>query len=481
MNMRKVCVLAALLLSACASATPQPDPLHMDNATFERELHARFEAGPPLPIPTEVSDQAAGQLADAAYFAQFPDYDKSYSPAAHARAEIMIADLRAHAGELSHEQFALRVAEIAALADNGHTNVGQNTFKKDTPRLPIRTYEFADGLYVLWATPEHADLLGARIDAIDGHRVAGVRAGIRRYYGGTNPHRDAILTPMLESPALLQVAGFSSEHDALTLAGVLSNGQPFTQHIVAEQRDRSAWVSGTERTLFPTWPGAPMVSLLHNTDALPVYLRDSAHLFTTADLPRGGYYIGLAFNRDADEGPIAPFLDNALAHIRQAHPAFVVLDMRMNGGGDYTTTYAFAHQLPHVAAPAHIYVFTSPWTFSAAITTVTGLKQAGGAQVTIVGENVGDRLDFYAEGDTFQLPNTFMTVHFSNGRHVYNGPCTDTTSCYWLNYKYPVRARTLAPDIDAPLTFAAYRALRDPAMDAVLARQARFGPSARTP
>lgn len=479
--MRTLTAIAALLLSACATGTSQRDVMRMDDATFERELKAQFEAGPPLPIPAEMRDQAAGQIADAAYFAQFPDYDKSYSSPAHARAEQMIADLRAHAGELTHEQFALRVAEIAALANNGHTNVGENTFKKNTPRVPLRTHEFADGLYVLWATPEHRDLLGARIDDIDGHPIAQVRAGIRRYYGGTDAHRDAVLTPMLESPALLQVAGFSHEHDALTLNGVLANGEPFSQRIVAEQRDRSAWVSSTPRTLFPASEGSTMVSFLPRDDAsLPVYLRDHTHLFTTADLPQNGYYIGLGFNRDADEGPIAPFLDGALTHIRTAHPAFVVLDMRMNGGGDYTTTYAFAHELPRVAAPAHIYVLTSAWTFSAAITTVAGLKEAGGAQVSIVGENVGDRLDFYAEGDTFQLPNAFMTVHFSNGRHVYNGPCRDTRTCYWLNYKYPVRVHTLTPDIPAPLTFAAYRDHRDPAMDAVLAREARAGSSAHT-
>ncbi|MFT3726543.1 MAG: hypothetical protein QM759_01790 [Terricaulis sp.] len=477
--MRILTVLATLIVSACATAATGPDPMGMDDATFERALRAKFEAGPPLPIPNEVQDQAAGQIADAEYFSQFLNYDISYSRSARAHAQRLMADLRAHAGELSHEQFVLRVAEIAALADNGHTNVGQNSFKKNTPRIPVRTYSFADGLYVLWATPAYANLLGARIDAIDGHPIAAVRAGIRRYIGGTQAHRDSILTPMLESPALLQVAGFATEHDALTLSGVLADGQTFTQRISAERRDRSAWVSSTERTLFPAPADVGMESVMRDNDALPVYLRDRALLFTTAELPENGYYIGLSFNRDADEGPIAPFLDNALAHVRNAHPAFVVLDMRLNGGGDYTTTYAFAHQLPRAAAPAHIYVLTSPWTFSAAITTVAGLKQTGGAQVSIVGENVGDRLDFYAEGDTFQLPNAFMTVHFSNGRHVYDGPCRDTNTCYWLNYKYPVRVRTLTPDIPAPLTFAAYKAMRDPAMDAVLAAETRVGSSAR--
>ena len=152
----------------------------------------------------------------------------------------------------------------------------------------------------------------------------------------------------------------------------------------------------------------------------------------------------------------------------------------MNGGGDYTTTYAFARALPQTTNGAPIYVFTSPWTFSAAITTVAALKDAGGEQVVIVGEEVGDRLDFWAEGGSFDLPNAFLQVHYATGRHVYDGPCTDPASCFWLNERYPVRVRSLEPDIHAPLTFAAYRALRDPALDAVLAREARRRSPART-
>jgi hypothetical protein len=154
--------------------------------------------------------------------------------------------------------------------------------------------------------------------------------------------------------------------------------------------------------------------------------------------------------------------------------------MRMNGGGDYTTTYAFAQALPEAANDAPIYVFTSSWTFSAAITTAAALKTFGGDQVIIVGETVGDRLDFWAEGGTFNLPNAFVQVHYASGRHRYDGPCADLDECFWLNERYPVRVRTLEPDIPAPLTFEAYRAFRDPAMEAVLARQASRRSPSRT-
>ncbi|MEQ1493728.1 MAG: hypothetical protein ABL932_24605, partial [Terricaulis sp.] len=351
--------LLALLVAACASAEPI-DPSTMDDATFERELAARFQYGPPEPAPAELDDQHAGQTADAEYLARFPEFDRSYSRTSRTQAERLLAQLCTDAANLSHEQFVLRVAEIAALADNGHTSIGENAFKKNTPRLPLRTYQFSDGLYVVWAAPELSDLLGARIDAIDGHSIESLHAATRRYAGGTDAHRQRLLTPMLESPALLQAAGLASSRDALTLRGVRLNGAPFEQRIDAQQRDRSAWVSSSQRVLFPVWEGAPMVSLMHDGDALPAYLRHRTELFSLESLPEDGLYIGLANNADTDDLPIATFLQSATSRIQAEHPAYVVLDMRMNGGGDYTTTYAFARALPRTANGAPIYVFTSP-------------------------------------------------------------------------------------------------------------------------
>lgn len=464
--------IAALSLVTVAFAQPI-DPNKLDPATYDRELERRFQYGPPQPEPAELPDARDGQAADAAYFAAFPTFDRSYAPKARAEAQRQAKALIADARNLTHEQFVLRVAEIAALADNAHTAIGENAFRKNTPRLPLRTFLFADGLYVLWANPGVADLLGARVDAIDGKSIDAVYAVIRRYHGGTEARRRVRLIPMLESPALLQAAGVAKEHDALTLTGVLANGTPFTRRIEAEQRDRSAWVSNTVRTLFPRAPGDGMVSLLKPNPGLPVYLQSPLKLFTMAPLPKGGLYIALTHNANGDEEPIGPFLDAALARARNDRPAFVVLDMRMNGGGDYTTTYAFARALPSAAANANIYVLTSPFTFSAAITTVAAVKEAGGPRVTLVGEEVGDRLDFWAEGGSFKLPNAFLSVNYAAGRHTYNAPCTDRETCFWLNDRYPVRVATLKPDIAAPLTFAAYRNGRDPAMDAVLAREGK--------
>jgi hypothetical protein len=104
---------------------------------------------------------------------------------------------------------------------------------------------------------------------------------------------------------------------------------------------------------------------------------------------------------------------------------------------------------------------------------VSALRQFGGERVVIVGEPVGDRLDFWAEGGAFELPNSSIRVLFTSGRHNYGiAPCEDE-NCFWLNLLYPVRVESLEPDLPAPLTYAAYRERRDPAMEAVEAHERR--------
>lgn len=470
--MRQALTLFCLPIVACATAADIV-PSALDDAMFERELARRFQYGPPQPAPEEIADHGAGQALDAAYLAAFIDFDRSYSPNARARARRLLDRLEAEATGLSHEQFVLRVAEIAALADNGHTSVDRNAFMKNTPRLPLRTFWFADGLFVLYADAANVDLLGARIDSIDGRTIDEVYRTIRIYRGGTEAFRRTQLIPMLESPALLEAAGAANDRMALTLSGVDASGAPFTRRIAAEERDRSAWVSSTSRLLHPDrLARRNMQSFLHYNDSLPPHLHAPDQLFWRESLADGALYVRLDHNADADDAPIQPFLDAVLETLRTTSPPYVVLDMRTNDGGDYTKTYAFARALPEAAKGAPIYVITSPWTFSAAITTVAALEDAGGDQVIIVGEEVGDRLDFWAEGDAFVLPNAFLRVHYATGRHVYDGPCNDVDQCFWLNQRYPVRVRSLTPDLPAPLTFEAYRNGRDPALDAITAREA---------
>ena len=474
MQLRTAAITAmAFLACACAPQEARFDPLTLPPANFEGELRARFYFPPPQPAPPTVADRAEGQALDAAYFAGFPDLDRAYSPEARERAKALAHDLVRDASTLSHEAFVLRAMEITALADNGHTAIGEYAWQKNTPRVPVRAYPFADGLHILRARTENADLLGARVDAIDGRPVEEVFQGLRRYAGGNDAHRRTRLLPLLESPAFLAEAGLARERHALTYSGVLADGRPFERRIEAEDRDRAAPVAGSERLLFPSDPaGALHMSSFFPLDAaLPVSLQERTRLFTVATLPSNGLYVALRDNLGNDGESLPAFLAGVLERCARDKPAFVVVDFRMDGGGNYTLSHPYVVALAElVRDKGRLYALTSNWTFSAAITTVAALKTFARGHVTIVGEPVGDRLDFWAEGGALPLPNIPANAYYETGRHVYDGPC-DAIDCFWVNRFYPVWVNTLDPDIPAPLTFAAYRARRDPALEAVLARE----------
>jgi len=111
-------------------------------------------------------------------------------------------------------------------------------------------------------------------------------------------------------------------------------------------------------------------------------------------------------------------------------------------------------------------------TFSAAISSLGYLKQAAGDRLTIVGEPIGDRLEFWAEGNVMELPGLGAVVLYATERHNYMTGCPEP-DCHAAIREHPIRVRSLQPDLPVSLTWADFSAGRDPAMAAILQDIAR--------
>jgi hypothetical protein len=145
----------------------------------------------------------------------------------------------------------------------------------------------------------------------------------------------------------------------------------------------------------------------------------------------------------------------------------LIVDLRFDGGGDLNTTRPLFEALPGmVPGDGRIFALTSGWTFSAGISSLGYMKAAGGAKVTIVGESIGDRLEFWAEGDIMELPVSKATLLYATERHNYMTGCPES-DCHGSIRWHPIRVPTLEPDIRTPLTHQEYREGRDPALEAV--------------
>jgi hypothetical protein len=412
---------------------------------------------------------ADGRRSDLAAFRRdFFARDNSYSPEHRARADDRLTKLESQVTTATAVHFELELARIVALADNGHTSSPAVFRSRRYARVPVRFVPFGDQFYILRADTANADLLGARLVSIDGKPLREVREVAHTLWGGTPSWRDRFVPFFLESPDQMQALGITTRADAVTYRLELRGGRTMERRIVADPPNAGREFWGSSRWLYPDPldDDAGAWRLLARADRTPWAFQELSQPFRTRAVPElDAFIVMLRANRDAGQS-IAEFQARASDEIRRVRPRHLILDMRLNGGGDLNTTREFAKSLPTLV-PGRIFILTSPWTFSAAISTVGYVKQAGADRVTIVGEMAGDRLEFWAEGSLARFPYSGVAASFSTERHDYRNGCKDFKDCHGSVVRNPISVRSLAPEIEAPFTIEAFMAGRDPGMEAI--------------
>jgi hypothetical protein len=430
------------------------------------QLHFHPSAPKPnYPAPASALD---AQRQDVRYFRQLIAMDRSFTPATRAEANRRIDALEASDTVLDRPHFRVLLMQIDALADNGHSRI-ENEPSADPMELPVRVVTFSDGLYVMRATQDYADLLGSRVTAIDGRPIDAVMNKLAQLRGGTGSWRRLHAAQFLTLQDMLygidvapdmQHSNWSVETPAgATITRRLDAYTPPASEPVAPEKrwlssEPLAGMTGSWRAFEPDHP-------------LPISLTDFDRAFRSLPLPGTcTEFVQLKSNVDEGGQSIRDFLSSTEKRLQQIRPCSVIFDLRYDGGGDYLNTYPFARKLPRlVASMGRVIVLTGPATFSAAISTAAAVRHAGQERVVILGEPVGDRLQFYSEGGRACLPNYPLCVAYETGKHDYQHACDDWTVCFWLNYFFQFRVESLDPDELVPLSFKDWRAGVDPVLD----------------
>ena len=403
----------------------------------------------------------------AAFRSFFLERDIAYGAEARAEAEARLIAL-ASAPDLDDDAFEVGLAQIVALADNGHSVLVAGPRSGRNRRIAVRLEPFGESFHVLRARGEHSDLLGARLVAIAGRPVDEVRDAARTLFGGTPSLRDRSVSVIMESPSQLRALGISPDAQAADYTFQTADGRLVERRMTAE--DIGSNRGTVRRNFYPEMRNEEVgwVAALPAASA-PWSLRDPSDPFRWREEPAvDGLVVDLRQMLDATDQPIAAFLAEVEATITAVGPRNLVLDLRMNGGGDLTKAREFMQGLP-TRVPGRIFVLTSPWTFSASISSLGYLEQAAPDRVIIVGEEVGDRLMFFAEGGPAFLPVSGSWVGAATQRHDYQDGCRAFSDCHHWVVRFPIAVPHLRPDIEAPWTIEDYLAGRDPGMAAVVA------------
>ncbi|HRD44944.1 MAG TPA: hypothetical protein PLF78_00520 [Caulobacter sp.] len=427
----------------------------------------------PIPIPPLLQPRPESALEarmqDLRHFEHVPRNERSMTPEMRARFDRRIADIRSRAATMTDAEFMLGLARAQAEIDNAHSNGNVASMVERFPHLPVRAAFLGDDLRILRAARGYEDLLGSRITHIGGQPVGEVTRRFRDAFGGNDASFRVVAPLLLETPAYLNAVGIPGDPIEVQLERIgeapkVRLLEAFTPSADARWVTPGALPLHWRRDTATVW-----TSLRPSGD--PLYLQLPDRGYWRRPLPdQNAVYINLRTNIDDDTGvSLKAFVAETVADLRRHRPAAVIVDLRFNPGGDYSLTHPLMSALGDIVGPnGRIYLLSSNNTFSAAIVSMAFAKQGAPDRTVIVGEEIGDRTAFWAEGWRYKLPNSGFGARYSTAFYDLTNGCTGLFRCYWgAFFLMPVIVDDLDVDIPAPLTFADYVAGRDPALEAI--------------
>ncbi len=408
---------------------------------------------------------------------------RSFSPEARGKLQAFLDGQIVRARPMERWELALVFSEAAALSENNHTQTGFFGVDGLFHTLPISFWLFPDGAYVIRAHPDFRRLLGARILRIGGVAVPEAAERVAKYIAGTAQHRKYVAPSFLARLEVLQAAGLASA-DGVEVELELASGVHVSERLpAAPTADPMSASEPANVILAPGKASNPWPQVLDGLSPIPLHARPPDE-FTSERLDDGRVLYVRSTSLSPYEGEIAvqtkayDIIDDVVKSGKI--PGDVIVDLRYNGGGNFFNILAFSVELPKLVGPeGRVYVLTGRATNSAAIVFTALLKANAAGRMTQVGEEVSDDLRFWSEGGRLTAPASKLMIRYTDGYHDWASGCTDLARCYWPVVFHGVAVGSLHPDIPVEMSFADYRAGRDPLLDAALSdvRRRRSSPS----
>jgi hypothetical protein len=394
--------------------------------------------------------------------------DRSFSPAARQQFRNAIAELQKTVETKSDDQIIVELAKAVALAGNAHTRLYLLRNRSELRRYPIRIWWFADGLYVVRATPEYAELLGAKILRIGGRPVDQVKALVAPLYAGNLSWRTYMSGYTMTSPDVLIGLGLIAADGKAQIEFIDRRGQKGQRRLGPLPLRRSDQPTESWWDLCPTRPrdDGSWLSALDAT-GLPLYLQNTERQYWSQYLPNERlFYVHFNRSGNAPTESLAEFGKGALAELQSSVARKIVVDLRFNTGGDLSIGRPFITQLGALAKERGIkvYVIIGRATFSAGIYHAMQLRQY--ADAILVGEPIGDVLEIWSEGGNLLTPNSKLSLHFADRLHSYS-PVERPEFSQYLVTDTDLSITDAMPDIMVRMSARDYFAGRDRALDAV--------------
>lgn len=344
--------------------------------------------------------------------------------------------------ELTPGGFYYELRHLVALVGDAHTSVAFtfNPYRYLTA-LPFAVAHFSDGWRLLMLEERNRNYLGYELTAIDGVPIEDV---FERSKGIISHENDEWVRTQFSNTInfleALQHLGVTAEHaDSVTLTVRADAGSPEEQLIIPAMDDQAIHAA----SIASFQPEA-----VPQTAASGIY----------RSMALGDDCLFIQYNscQESADMPMRAFADAVGGFLADGTYARLIVDLRYNSGGDSSVLWPLTDVLAEYqrANGLAVYVLIGPDTFSSAIINAIELRDALGA--TLVGEATGGSVNAYGEILSFPLPHMPLSVSYS-------------TKYFEMVPGYP-EGEPLYPDVAVEPAFDDYRAGRDAAVEAVLAR-----------
>jgi tetratricopeptide (TPR) repeat protein len=348
-----------------------------------------------------------------------------------------------------HERQA-GIARLVASFKYGHTDIGWRESPVKFHVAPVNFYWFSDGLYVEGADKKYASIIGAKLLKVENMDIEKVLAAIKPLVPAENEqYFKGYGLDHLCSPEALHAQHISKELKKTVGYTFQKDGKIMDVSMEAVDAFRFPRKYGFVS------PGTDWLSVRIQTDT-PLYLKNLERIYYYQYLPETKtVYVRHSQVLDDPQESIAAFYKNVFAFIDKNEVEKLVLDVRLNGGGNNYKIKPIVTGIienKKINQPGKLFVIIGRKTFSACQNLVNELSNY--TQALFVGEPTAENINFYGDNRRVELPKTGIPVFLS--------------FAWWQDKPQWENAPWLAPQLAVEMSFDEYRTNQDPALEACL-------------
>ncbi len=416
MNSAKGSILPLFLAATLCAHAPEQARLHRWRADIDA-FASHYSRGHPVPF-RHLSK---------------PEFER--------RVEALKRDLPS----LKDHEIAARWAKVVAELGDEHTEVDFDA-EFGARRLPIEIESYGDGTFIVGATAPFKELLGARLDRVEGLPLDDLRHSLKSYVPFT---QEGWFHHVFDEsfgiwPLLMDGAGIVKVSAFWTLGGIGADGKPFSMQVpLASESAMRSW----------KWEEVP------GSTALKDQYPRSAYYFQILVQEKAVYFRLRSCENDRRK-PFKGVLAGALKAIRESGAERLLVDLRGNTGGSEALVDRLVTALqkePRLRGAGNLVVLTDAAVFSAAAVAAWRLRHDAGA--LLVGQTCGAGANHIGAVEDIRLPSGRI-ASFGTQIHIINEAAPE-------DFKSPI-----LPDLEARLTHRDVLKGRDPVVEAALGMSA---------